>query len=118
MVSPGLRAARGEGRRVPGVDVQADLAFFRTQDRAPELLVSRIDRHFVVGQVGRFEAVLPAEVLEPWEVASVLRGDRGVASPDVIAFRVDRDEKCRALHPQSFRASARTEMSCSARSCR
>ena len=84
---------RLEWRRIPGVEVHADFPRPSSQNVAREFLKVRRLRHFVIGQVGRFQLVSLAESLKSPKKRRVAGCDLPRASPEIVSLRIECDQE-------------------------
>ncbi len=98
MITQIVVGQRIERRRVPRVQVHADLAGAARDHVARELDENAAHRHLIVREVNRLEAEPLAKRLETRQVLRVAGGDLPRACPEIIALGVDRYEERRLRH--------------------
>ena len=76
-------------RRIPSVEVHADLSTSAPYDISPELLKVGTPGHFKISQISRVQAMRLTERLESWEKSCVPRSDRPGAGPQIITLYID-----------------------------
>ncbi len=63
-----------------------------------EFNINRIAGHFIIGQIDRLKTIFLTQLLESRQIAGILCRNPIVVLPQIIAFGVDGNDKCRMAH--------------------